>query len=183
MGVWRYPLPFLKFKFMKHIFLLTLLLFTLSVIVNILLIDSINVYKHQNKELNIYKHRFLKEAELRKCKVNKKTVELSFGKLAYVIVGKDTLYRKATSVVRWPFFLKNEIIVDIDWYRKSTEFEREQTLFHELGHIYLNRKHYNAHLYKDRVFIPISIMNRINTQHYEQNKEYYLNELFRKTKD
>lgn len=163
---------------MKWIILSLCLVLGISLTLNILLVNTINHYKHEDLELKRYEKMFLELAGVHNCKLKKIKVNLSFGKLAHIYIGKDSLLRKATTVKRWPYFLQNEIIVDVDWYRKSTPIQREQTLFHELAHVYLGRGHLNLFLYKDRQLIPVSMMNRTNTQYYEKYKEYYLKELF-----
>lgn len=70
------------------------------------------------------------------------------------------------------------IIIRQDTWQKMGEAEREELLFHELGHCVLSRKHR-----KDigNEGMPKSIMNPylIRGELYQENRDYYLRELFR----
>ncbi|MCC7442490.1 MAG: hypothetical protein IT285_12710 [Bdellovibrionales bacterium] len=59
----------------------------------------------------------------------------------------------------------------------SNETQREQTLFHELGHCVLRRDHDPS---KDDDGLPSSLMYplRISSVVYEQNRDVYLDELY-----
>lgn len=68
------------------------------------------------------------------------------------------------------------------WYRNGRKSDMEQLLFHELAHCLLNRGHNNAMVaatdYASQ--IPVTIMNahHLDTNEYESNYPYYIDELY-----
>lgn len=66
-----------------------------------------------------------------------------------------------------------EITIDIDYWNNSDEFDREQLLFHELGHCAMNLGHYVG---KDDEHIPNSIMYPVmhGSDEYKENRDFYL---------
>ena len=75
-----------------------------------------------------------------------------------------------------PFF--PIVLIDRDFWSFASNPEREQLLFHELGHCLLWRGHTSKTFRDGR---PISIMNPVlilSDYEYMSNREYYLNELF-----
>lgn len=69
------------------------------------------------------------------------------------------------------------IIIDINHWNNATESDREQLMFHELGHCVLTRYHNNGTLPGG---IPSSVMNsfRIADVIYDTNHDHYMEELF-----
>lgn len=68
------------------------------------------------------------------------------------------------------------MISKIDWLFYS-DVQREQLMFHELGHCVLDRDHRDTETpYK----IPLSLMNKlmIDPGTYRENRDYYIDELF-----
>lgn len=74
-----------------------------------------------------------------------------------------------------------EITIKEEWFDRNHEDEYavRQLIEHELGHCLLNRDHVEE---VDEDFHPISIMYpyHFSGGHYQDNHEYYLNELFRR---
>jgi Zn-dependent protease with chaperone function len=70
------------------------------------------------------------------------------------------------------------IIIRQETWDKMDEFEREELLFHEMGHCVLRRMHKSDISTKG---VPSSIMNPylIRGSIYRKNQGYYLRELFR----
>ncbi len=62
-------------------------------------------------------------------------------------------------------------------WNRIDEAEREELVFHELGHCVLRRKHVAE---RDDTGVPVSLMNpiKIDGQLYEMYSRYYLEELF-----
>lgn len=72
----------------------------------------------------------------------------------------------------------NAVIVDPILWNNAIESKREQVIFHELGHCYLQRGHMDE---KDKNGTCLSIMHsnaNICSINYLLNREYYLDELF-----
>lgn len=74
------------------------------------------------------------------------------------------------------------IRVNVHFWNNYTHAEREELIFHELGHCVLNRGHYQERtLTKDfQESIPLSIMNpyHLGKNKYSTNYQYYIKELF-----
>lgn len=68
------------------------------------------------------------------------------------------------------------IIIDLDYFKRRTEAEREELIFHELGHCILNRDHEEL---KDE-HGPISIMYpyTLGESTYAPMRDRYITELF-----
>jgi len=76
----------------------------------------------------------------------------------------------------------NDIVIDQQFWNRSSAFGREEVVFHELGHCYLMRGHTEeTHMNNDRVCASImrsgtgdcfSLYNAVN-------RAYYLDELFK----
>jgi hypothetical protein len=75
------------------------------------------------------------------------------------------------------------IVIDPEWWRRSSDSEREHLVFHELGHCYLLREHRNGYMYTSQGdHVPRSIMNEhmFRTKYiYRKYREYYIRELVR----
>ena len=72
----------------------------------------------------------------------------------------------------------NLVIVDPILWRRASEAQREQIIFHELGHCFLQRSHKDD---QDANGICRSIMHsstEVCSINYEQNRDFYLDELF-----
>lgn len=67
------------------------------------------------------------------------------------------------------------IQIDKEFWRVLSEENRLELVMHELAHIDLGRKHYNA---LDKNDIPLSIMNEKAFNLDPAREEYYFNELF-----
>lgn len=69
------------------------------------------------------------------------------------------------------------VTIDPDYWKKATEAEREQTVYHELGHCILRRAHTPE---VDSTGRPVSMMhpNRIHGGVYLDHRDEYLDELF-----
>ena len=73
----------------------------------------------------------------------------------------------------------NAVIVDPILWQNASESKREQVIFHELGHCYLQRSHDDT---KDANGVCLSIMHsnaNICSINYALNRELYLDELFK----
>lgn len=80
---------------------------------------------------------------------------------------------------------KNYIEVDPEEYNKLSDSEKEETIYHELGHCLLNREHDETILKASSYGIPRSIPKTIMYPYvfgkfYLQYKNYYVNELLDK---
>jgi hypothetical protein len=69
------------------------------------------------------------------------------------------------------------ITISQDAWTTSTEAEREELIYHELGHCVLHKAHVGG---INQAGIPASLMNpsKINGAIYSQNKDFYLAGLF-----
>lgn len=76
-------------------------------------------------------------------------------------------------------FDRNRIAIDREAWNSNTKSANEQIVFHELGHCVLDRDHNAERLEDGR---PASLMNPslIPESDYENNVDYYLEELVRK---
>lgn len=74
------------------------------------------------------------------------------------------------------------ITISKSFWMKASPLEREETLFHELGHCILNRPHCFK---KNELNEPVSIMypSILNKNLYERNRQKFIHELFRRRKD
>ena len=70
------------------------------------------------------------------------------------------------------------ILIDPDYWLKSTELEKLQLFFHELGHCHLGRGHYNLK-YSDEC--PISFMHKTTFDNdcIDRHFDAYIEELFK----
>ena len=146
---------------MGYIFKKTALIYMRHLII-ILLIFSCIPDDYENfiqPELQEYYNNFLIEAENRNIQLPDKSV------LMYIddIPGYNGLtYKRKNSI-------KIIISKEAMSYSKGYDYRIESTIFHELGHGFLNREHVEEN----------SIMN-INRDKsvYLENREFYINELF-----
>lgn len=95
----------------------------------------------------------------------------------YIVLGQ--LQNAVGNCSYTPEGLYRKIIIDEDYWAKATHQEREWVVFHELGHCYLERTHYDA---TDKG-VCISMMNsgkntRCVQAYNNQTRTYYINELF-----
>jgi|GEM_PF-3797919 len=74
------------------------------------------------------------------------------------------------------------ILIDPTWFRNATGDQKEQRVFHELGHCALGRAHLNA-MGDDG--LPVSIMNvdGLSDHEYLPNRTQYIDELFTRIRD
>lgn len=77
---------------------------------------------------------------------------------------------------------QKEIIIDSTYWNDQTtqQSDREELLFHELGHCELGLMHVNTASIINGLLLPTSIMDAIHFTgiFYQQNQTYYLNQLF-----
>ncbi len=73
----------------------------------------------------------------------------------------------------------NSVIIDENFWNNSTDFDKEFIVFHELGHCFLNRNHYDE---TDQRGICVSIMNSGSVtcrgNYKSSTRDSYLDELF-----
>jgi len=72
----------------------------------------------------------------------------------------------------------NAVIIDRVLWRRASDEMREQVIFHELGHCYLQRSHDDT---KNELGICNSLMRSSTTIcniNYTENRDHYLDELF-----
>ena len=110
------------------------------------------------------------------------------GKLRGVTVNtsKLTMLLSKTGTKKEPYIIgtcqaantKPLVIIDKKFYTKSSMPEREELVFHELGHCLLGRIHCNV---KDKGGISVSIMEPIlmSVNKFSKNRKEMLDELFK----
>jgi hypothetical protein len=115
-----------------------------------------------------YVARFEQEASLRGQALSVTDLIVEFGQVQGTDRGECQLASGETPVV---------VLSQAAWDR-SSDSEREELVFHELGHCLLGLRH-EAGLTSDG--IPASVMNptEIDGAIYKQNREYYLSGLFK----
>lgn len=112
-----------------------------------------------------YYNTFVKIAK--DCKININTSELR--------IEQSTSLKKYYIAVCYPFDNLIQVNNKI-WYDKLTENEREQTIFHEMGHCLLKLKHddQDLNLMNSRGFIKKEL--------YEKEYDYFIRKLFKNCK-
>ncbi len=85
-----------------------------------------------------------------------------------------------SNVLGWckPWFSPREILLDEEYWQSAGTLDREQLVFHELGHCALDREHNETWARDDW---PTSIMypsNEIDQHKYAAWYDYYIKELF-----
>lgn len=78
-----------------------------------------------------------------------------------------------------PFLWPQQIMLDTLYWEDATELEKEQLIFHELGHCVLGREHNDK---EDENGDPISIMHpyTMDDHTYKRHREQYIKDLFTK---
>lgn len=95
-------------------------------------------------------------------------LDIGFNKLEYPIVGSCYVYTTGYK----------EIIIDPDFWFNTIQSEKEELLFHELGHCVLNKEHDETILKAAYFYIPKSIMYPyVFGSQYTKFEQYYLDEL------
>jgi len=69
-------------------------------------------------------------------------------------------------------------IIDLQYWNRSTELEKQFIIFHELGHCFLEREHLDTDKNGTCISIMHSNPNACNFMLTEDNREDYLDELF-----
>jgi hypothetical protein len=115
-------------------------------------------------QVNSFKY----EAKMRNIQINLKTLSIVFG----IARNKDA----AGECVSYKDG-HNLIIVPPNMWVKLTAAQKEQMIFHELGHCVLKRSHCKAQNYE---VMPISIMFPmiLDTTYYKENRDELIEELF-----
>ena len=78
----------------------------------------------------------------------------------------------------------NETTISLRHWPYWTEMEREEVIFHELGHHVLNLNHdwSSNQFFKDKCPRTIMYYKGINTKCYQKRRKYYIHELFKRGK-
>lgn len=128
-------------------------------------------------EFRPYYKKFLKLAEQYNADINESPLTISFGKPTIDVDARDKgsiIWAQCT--VDLPSFTKPRIIVDKKVWDSLNHLDREELMYHELGHCLLKQVHRDDSVND----YPISIMHRrhMGYQKYAQHREYYLKEMF-----
>lgn len=153
-------------------------------LLNIALLILMLVYSHKmatlgnptvpnvgiHNELKPYVEVFYAIAEM-KCghPVKRPALNMDLGKADYFL---------NTNVAGWCVRTSPlQIMIDKEYFDMSTNYEKEELIFHELGHCILNKDHDES---KDSNRRPKSIMYpvTITDSIYRENRTEYINELF-----
>lgn len=148
-----------------------------TLLIAVLALASIACGRQQNRsEVNLgsfapYAERFQKTAAEQGVHVEIDNLVIQFGELSNPRQNglcELTAYQTPTITIRQEIWDQME---DVD---------REELIFHEMGHCVLGREHTSVQTSDG---IPESIMNpyRISNSIYETNREYYISELFHPT--
>ena len=126
-----------------------------------------------NPEFQPYISRFEQLSETAGNPVKVTNLKIQFGKLSNP---------RERGVCEFSDDTTPTITISEDIWNQIDDSEREELVFHELGHCVLRRKHLAGNSEKG---IPNSIMNpySIRGSIYEQNRDAYLGELFGKRND
>lgn len=76
-----------------------------------------------------------------------------------------------------PYFLKS-IDLDKEYWDNASFYQKEELLFHELGHCILNRMH-DDRMIPSGFPHPYSIMYPYTFYQYQYHRDYYIEELFK----
>jgi hypothetical protein len=132
-----------------------------------------------NKDLQVYVNRFAQVAQ-------EQNFPIAWGSSRLVVDFDSGITRYGANVIGICTSSAAGNIVGINptyWNRwNTTNSDREQLVFHELGHCVLGRGHDSAELFVAGYTLPKTIMNPTHTSVpwiYENNWEYYVAELFR----
>jgi len=82
-----------------------------------------------------------------------------------------------------PATIPATILISRQYWEASSDLDREQLIFHELGHCVLGRDHNDEiTVLEDGETVPLSLMNTyvIEEEHYTRYREEYIRELFTK---
>lgn len=122
------------------------------------------------QEFAPYYESFLLEARNRGVNLYVDDLEITFHALPDPTVGRCTK-GSATPVV----------VIDPTAWQSFTTSDREELIFHELGHCLLNRDHIDGTVTLGGVTIPSSVMSTYDFpgEIYYAYRDYYLNELFK----
>lgn len=76
------------------------------------------------------------------------------------------------------FLRDRRIEIEKNYWKYASESMRESLIYHELGHCYLNRDHFDV----QRGRVPVSLMNTVlvEARHFDSFRNEYLEELFTK---
>ena len=73
----------------------------------------------------------------------------------------------------------NSIVIDREYWNSANDYGKEMVVFHELGHCFLDRDHYEG---ENSNGVCLSLMNSgtsgCYTQYNNNNRNWYLDELF-----
>tara|TARA_Y100000385_G_C13090016_1_gene638257 strand:+ start:1547 stop:2020 length:474 start_codon:yes stop_codon:yes gene_type:complete len=134
--------------------------------------DKENSVGFIDTELALYFERFAEEGSLRGIEVNYESYEVE----GFIqSIGEGNVVGQCSHTEESP----NAVIIDPLLWQRASESKREQVIFHELGHCYLQRGHDDS---KDGNGVCMSIMHSstdICSLNYAQNRDYYLDELFK----
>ncbi|HRX29937.1 MAG TPA: hypothetical protein P5235_11160 [Saprospiraceae bacterium] len=127
---------------------------------------------HVDSYMKPYIDRFEKEAKLRGVDVSGRIANLE----AYIF---DIPDNGVAGLCRHNTDSPNRIEIDIVYWNKSNDLEKEYVVFHELGHCVLDRVHNDE---KDAQGNCVTIMQSGTTNcipnYTEETRESYLDELF-----
>lgn len=133
------------------------------------LLDASHVQERVDSDFVGYYMNFLTYARSYGVNLPSKGLTIHFGK-----TGRPKDPRRST--IAECSIRRAEVVVDKTWWISFHESERENVMFHELGHCLLRREHRND-MVKNH---PLSIMHEssVDNSQYERFKGYYLKELF-----
>lgn len=123
----------------------------------------------RNIELN---HHISNFEELCDCKVD---IPVTIEKITPLEEGTRTL--GVCYGFRMPTWIRS-IKIDVDFWKEASYYEKEATVFHELGHCVLDLNHTNE-MQGEYIFVrPKSLMYPYSFGLYKDFREEYINELF-----
>ena len=131
-----------------------------------------------NKETAVYVERFNKYANIYLEGFKMPDIDIGFGELYLLHQNGGTPTHETIGLCM--NFFKPTVVFDRRYWDHSTPIEREELVFHELGHCALNRDHIEGMdnlLGKSQ---PKSIMNPyiLPADDYLRMRDYYISELF-----
>lgn len=136
-------------------------------------------YPHIDERVQPYVDTFLAEADKRDLHFDTSNIVIQITNVPD-IVEKGKPGRTIGTCYQPYVFEKAYVILDKRWWKYATNYDKESTVLHELGHCFLQREHRDETLTLNGDDIPLSIMNSYAPQgfNYLLYREYYIEELF-----
>jgi len=138
------------------------------------------MYSGVDKEVRVYVDRFNSYANIFLDGYSQPGIDVGFGTLSLMSEGYGKNYDTIGLCIN---HFRPTVILDKKFWRTASPVQREELVFHELGHCILGRDHEEATQNLLGYTQPVSLMNPyiLSEPDYLHMRDYYIAELFNST--